>query len=217
MSSLYRDNNELGRGAENARKAYNLREKVSERERFFIEAVYYLDATGELEKSAQTCELWKLTYPRDDVPSRFLGVISWQLGNWEKALEEHREALRLEPNNGYNNTNLSLTYMNLNRLDEAQAVLKQAEERKLEGEGMLAQRYQLAFLKADATQMAQLASVAMGKPGAEDLLLAMQADTEAWYGKLENAHELTRKAMDSAQYRDGKESAAAYQAAEALR
>jgi serine/threonine protein kinase/predicted Zn-dependent protease len=217
MSSLYRDNNELGRGAENARKAYDLREKVSERERFFIEAVYYLDATGELEKSAQTCELWKLTYPRDDVPSRLLGVISWPLGNWEKALEEHREALRLEPYNGYNNTNLGFTYMNLNRVDEAQAVLKQAEERKLVGEGTLAQRYQLAFLKADATQMAQLASVAVGKPRLEDLLLAAQGDTEGWYGKLKNAHELMRRAMDSAQHNDAKERAAAYQAAAALR
>ena len=66
-------------------------------------------------------------------------------------------------------------------------------------------RYQLAFLKGDAAQMAQLASAAMGKPGTEDLLLAAQADTEAWYGKLKNAHELTRRAMDSAQHNDAKE------------
>jgi tetratricopeptide (TPR) repeat protein len=65
--------------------------------------------------------------------------------------------------------------------------------------------------------MAQLASAAMGKPGAEDLLLAVQADTEGWYGKLKNAHELTEWAMDSAEHNDSKESAAAYQAAAALR
>ena len=65
--------------------------------------------------------------------------------------------------------------------------------------------------------MAQLASAAMGKPGAEDLLLAAQADTEGWYGKLKNARELTRRAMDSAQHNDAKETAAAYQAAAALR
>jgi tetratricopeptide (TPR) repeat protein len=75
----------------------------------------------------------------------------------------------------------------------------------------------LAFLKGNAAQMAQLVSTAMGKPGAEDLLLAAQADTEAWYGKLKNAHELTRRAMDSAQRNDAKESAAEYQAAAALR
>jgi tetratricopeptide (TPR) repeat protein len=96
-------------------------------------------------------------------------------------------------------------------------VYKQAEERKLENELLLLNRYQLAFLKGDAAQMAQLVSAAMGKPGAEDLLLATQADTEGWYGKLKNAHELTGRAVDSAQHNDAKESAAAYQATAALR
>jgi len=72
-------------------------------------------------------------------------------------------------------------------------------------------------ITGDAAQMARFAAAAMGKPGAEDLLLAMQADTEGWYGKLKNAHERTRRAMDSAQHNDAKESAAAYQAAAALR
>jgi hypothetical protein len=75
----------------------------------------------------------------------------------------------------------------------------------------------LAFLKGDAARMAQLVSAAMGKPGSEDLLLAMQADTEGWYGKLKKAHELTGRAMDSAQHNDAKESAAGYQAEAALR
>ncbi len=217
MSTLYRDLHEMGRAAENGRKAYELREKVSERERFNIEGEYYLNATGELEKAAQTYELWQQTYPRSDVPYRRLGVISGFLGNWEKALEEWREALRLEPNSVYSYVNLVRAYMTLNRLDEAEAVYKQAEERKLENEHMLQNRYQLAFLKDDAAQMAQLASAAMGKPGYEDLLLAAQANTEGWYGKLKNAGELTGRAMDSAQHHDAKESAAAYQAAAALR
>src|ERR1019366_3635886 len=102
-------------------------------------------------------------------------------------------------------------------LDEAEAVLNQAEERKLEGELLLLGRYQLAFLKGDAAQMAQLVSAAMGKPGTEDVLLASQADTEAWHGRLKNARELTRRAMDSAQHNDAKEAAAMYQAAAALR
>jgi hypothetical protein len=107
--------------------------------------------------------------------------------------------------------------MALNRLDEAEAVFKQAEERKLENELLLRSRYRLAFLKGDETQMAQLISAAMGKPGAEDLLLAAQADTEGWGGKLKKAHELTRRAMASAQRNDAKETAAGYQAAAALR
>ncbi|MGD0414222.1 MAG: protein kinase [Terriglobales bacterium] len=217
MAAVYFDLNEVKRGAENASKAYALREKVSERERFDIEGNYYLTATGELEKATQTFELWQQTYPRDDAPYRHLGFVSNALGNWEKALEELREALRLEPKNATNYLNLGVAYTTLNRLDEADAVYKQAEERNLENEQLLQSRYWLAFLRGDAAQMAQLVSAAVGKPGAEDLLLATQADTEAWYGKLKNAHELTGRAMESAQHNDAKETAASYQAAAALR
>src|SRR5580692_11227635 len=217
MAVAYSDGNEIGRAAEYSRKAHDLREKVSERERFSIDGFYYFIATGELEKAAQTYELWKQTYPRDSIPYANLGYIYFSLGNYEKALEESREALRLEPNNALSYLNVGGGYTDLNRLDEAEAVYKQAEERRLESETLLLGRYQLAFLKGDAPKMAQLASAAMGKQGTEDLLLAARADTEGWYGKLKNAHELTRRAMNSAQHNDAKESAASYQAAAALR
>ncbi len=132
-------------------------------------------------------------------------------------MEEVREAMRLEPNDENSYVNLGDTYANLNRLDEAEAVYNQAEGRKLEAETLLANRYQLAFLKGDGIQMARLVAAAMGKPGTEDLLLAWQADTQAWSGKLTNARKLTRQAMDSALHSDAKETAATYQAAAALR
>jgi eukaryotic-like serine/threonine-protein kinase len=213
----YSNLNEPGLAAKYARKAYELREKVSERERFSIEGFYYLYVTGELEKAAQTYELWQQTYPRNYVPYGNLGIISDNLGNYEKGLTEKQEALRLEPNNVNNYSNLGLAYMNLNRFDEADAVYKQAEDRKLGGEALLLGRYALAFLKGDAAQMERFASAAMGKPGAEDFMLFAQADTQAWYGKLKNARELTRRAMDSAERNDAKESAASYQAESALR
>ncbi len=217
MSEGYWTLNEMGRAAENARKAYDLREKVSERERFYIEGNYYLLATGELEKGAQTYDLWQQTYPRDSFPYIQLGAISGTLGNWEKALEEIREAVRLDPNAGVPYYLLGVDYTSLNRLEEAEAVYKQAEERKLENQLVLQGRYWLAFLKGDAAQMVQLISDAMGKPGSEDLLLAAQADTEGWYGKLKNAQELTGRAMDSAQHNDAKETAAGYRVEAALR
>ena len=217
VSTVYFDLNEVGRATENASRAYELRKKVSERERFAIEGNYYLSATGELEKAAQTYELWQRTYPRDDFPYLMLGITSGLLGNWERALEGWREALRLEPNRVNNYLNLGIAFTSLNRLEEAEAVYKQAEERKVENEWLLQNRYVLAFLKGDTVQMSRLVSAAMGKPGAEDLLLASQADTEGWYGKLKKAHELTGRAMESAQRNDAKETAAAYQAAAALR
>jgi serine/threonine protein kinase/tetratricopeptide (TPR) repeat protein len=213
----YSNVNEIGRASEYARKAYDLREKVSERERFSIEGFYYLIATGEMEKAAQTFELWKQTYPRDELPYGDLGFIYASLGDFEKSLAESREALRLEPNDATNYGNTGNSLVVLNRLDEAEAVYRQAEEHKLEGEVLLVNRYQLAFLKGDKAGMEQSARAAIGKAGAEDLLLAAQADTEGWYGKLKNAHELTRRAMDSAERNDAKESAADYQTAGALR
>jgi tetratricopeptide (TPR) repeat protein len=217
MSTAYFNLDEVGRSAENVRKAYDLREKVSERERLRIEGDYYLIGTGELEKGAQTYDLWQQTYPRDSWPYIQLGFVSGTLGNWEKALEQFREALRLDPNAGVPYYLLGVAYMGLNRLEEAEVVFKRAEERKLENQLVLQGRYWLAFLKGDAAQMAQLTSAAMGKPGAEDLLLAMQADTQGWYGRLKNAHELTGRAMDSALHNDAKETAAGYQAEAALR
>ncbi len=217
LAVIYSNLNQVGRAAEYARKAYELREKVSERERFQIEANYFDTATGELDKAAQCYELWKQTYPKDAVSYRDLGFIYATLGNLEKFLEEVREALRLQPDNAVNYGNLGNAYTSLNRLDEAEAVFKEAEDRKLEGETLFAYRYQLAFLKDDTPKMEQWVSAAMGKPGIEDLLLAEQADTEGWHGKLKGAQELTRRAMDSAEHNDAKETAAAYQAVAALR
>ncbi|MGA9142523.1 MAG: tetratricopeptide repeat protein [Candidatus Acidiferrales bacterium] len=217
LAVCYENLNEAGLAAEYARKAHELREKVSERERFSIEAHYYQFVTGELEKTAQTFEQWQQTYPRNFAPYTNLGVISFILGNYEKALNEYREALRIEPNNLNIYVGLGFTYMSLSRLDEAKAVLKQAEDRKLEGEYLLLNRYELAFLKGDATELDRLASASMREPGTEDFLLSTRSDTLAWFGKFKSARELTRKAMDYAENNGARETAAGYQAESALR
>ena len=217
MSIVYHNMNEVTRSADNARKAFELRDKVSEREKFQIEARYYTNATGELEKAAETFRLWQQTYPKSDPPYRGLAFVAANLGDHEKGLQQRLEALRLEPNNGINYGAVGAEYVALNRLDDAEAVYKQAEDRKLESEDLPLDRYVLAFLKGDTAQMAQVALGAIGKPGTEDLVLASQADTEGWYGRLKNARQLTQHAMDSAERNDAKETAAIYQAAAALR
>ena len=217
MANIYSNLSEVGLAAENARKAYELRGKATERERVAIEGNYYLFVTGELERAARVNELQQQSYPRDKDACINLSAIYSMLGNWEKAVEQAREGMRLEPNDGLSYENLGTQYTSLNRLDEAEAVYKEAQKRKLESESLLLNHYQLAFLQKDSVRMAQTVSAAMGKPGADDLLLAAQADTEGWHGRLKNARELTRRAMDSAQRNDAKETAASYGAAAALR
>ena len=217
LASVYRNLNQAGRAQENLSKAYELRKKVSEWERLSIEGSYYVNITGELEKAAQIYELWQQTYPRKELAYANLALIYSILGNWETVLEPTQEAMRLDPNSLINNNNLASVYTSINRLDEAEAVYKQAEHRKMLVEALLQGRYLVAFLKSDSKQMAQLLSAAMGRAGTEDLLLATQADTEAWHGKLRNANELTLRAMDSAQRNDAKETEATYQVAAALR
>jgi eukaryotic-like serine/threonine-protein kinase len=217
LSTTYGNHREPELAAENIRKAYELRAKVSERERFYIESHYYENGTGELEKAVLVLEQWQQTYPGYYSPYTTLGYIyRTMLGNPEKALEEAREAMRLEPNSALSHSNLAIDYVVLNHLEEAEAVFRQAEERKLEDDPMPSSRYRLAFLKGDTARMAQIASAAMGKPSKEELMLAAQADTEAWYGRLKEARELKRRATDSALHNSGKEAAASYEADGAL-
>ena len=116
---------------------------------------------------AQNLELWRQTYPRDSLAFMWLGFNSVYLGNWEKALDGFREAQRLDPDWVFSYVGVGCADTVLGRLDEAEAVYKQAEERKLESEGLAAGRYALAFLKGDQKQMAQIVSAAMGNPAAE--------------------------------------------------
>ena len=205
------------RKADDARRAYELREKVSERERLYIEATYYLLATGELERAAQVEEVWRQTYPRNDTPYVYLGYTYGTLGDSEKALRESREAVRFDPNNSAAYRNLAFAYQCLNRLDEAEAVYKKAQEHDIGTADLLHDRYQLAFLKRDAEEMRNLAEASAGKPGFEDALLALEGDTAAWNGKFRKARKLNRRAMDSAEHNDARETAAAYKAAAGLR
>ncbi|HUK23187.1 MAG TPA: winged helix-turn-helix domain-containing protein [Terriglobales bacterium] len=216
LSASYLSLNQDGRTAEMARKAYELRSKVSERERFSIEGTYHLYATGNLEKATQIYQSWQQIYPRDYIPALYLGNIYSCLGDWEKALQEREEARRLEPGSAVTYAITGEAYTNLNRLAEAAAVFKLAEERKFENENLSTDYYAFAFAKGDVALQDRLAAAAMGKPGVEDAVLAMQANTEAWFGRMLQARELTRRAMNSAMQHDAKESAAGYEAEEAL-
>ena len=212
LAMVYDNLGENALTTENMRKAYELREKVSEWERLYLEAHYYDRATGELERAAQVYEVWQQTYPRDWVPYNNLRGLYAVFGKYEKALEEGREAVRLEPGNEDNYFGLGHTYIALNRLDEATAVFKQAEERKLEGGGILWGRYVLAFLKDDAREIERLVSSAAGNPGSENELLLWEGLSDGYHGKLRGARESLRGAVDSAERNKATERAAFLQA-----
>src|SRR3989442_5861581 len=202
--------------AENIKKAYDLREQVSEREKYRISSMYYTYVTGELEQASQVYELWAKSYPQDAIPPGNLGDIYFKLGQYEKALNESEEAQRLEPDVvGY--SNLVTAYLALNRPDDAKKAIEQAQERKFEGDTLHWVIYQLAFLKDDTAEMRRQVEWAAGKPGSEDILLSWQSDTEAYYGRLAKARDFSRRAVDAAVRADSKESAAMWQVNAALR
>jgi eukaryotic-like serine/threonine-protein kinase len=203
--------------AENLIKAYELRERVSEREKFYISASYYSNVTGESEKAVQQYELWIQEYPRDEEPNNDLAVIYDFLGQREKANAGYQQSLALNPNDGVTSTNLAQNYIALNRLDEARLTVDRALARKLEYPGLHDVLYTLSFLQNDMAGMQQQVAWAMGKPGAEDAALMQQADTEAYHGRFQKAREFTRQAIESAKQTDAKETAAFYQARAAER
>jgi len=202
--------------AENIKKAYDLRDRVSEREKYRIASLYYGNATGELEQASHVYELWAKSYPEDKVPPSNLGWIYAQLGQYEKALTETQEGMRLQPDLiGYGN--LADMYLSLNRLDDAKKTIEQAQTHNFEGDILHWTIYELAFLEGDSAEMQRQVAWAAGKPGSEDFLLSFQSDTEAYYGHLVKARDFSRRAVAAAVRNDSKETAALWQVNAALR
>jgi len=202
--------------AENIKKAYELRAHVSEHEKYRIEALYYSWVTGELEQATQVYELWSKSYPRDPIPPGNLGYIYTELGQYDKALAATQDSQRLEPDViGY--FNLMGSFLSLNRPDDAQRALNEARAVNYEGEVLHWGIYLLAFYRGDAAEMERQVAWAAGKPGSEDLLLASQADTEAYFGRLVKARDFSRRAVDAAVRANSKETGAFRQTSAALR
>jgi serine/threonine protein kinase/tetratricopeptide (TPR) repeat protein len=217
LAVVYLDLGQASLAAENAKKAYDLRDRVSEREKYRITSLYYSYVTGELEQASQVYELWAKSYPQDPVPPGNLGDTYNQLGEYEKAVSESQEALRLQPNNVVAHGNLAISYFALNRLDAAKKAIEQAQAHQLDGGFLHEVIYELAFLQSDTEEMGRQVRWASGKPGDEDALLSFQSDTEAYYGRLVKARDFSRRAVDAAVRADSKETAALWRVNSALR
>jgi serine/threonine protein kinase/tetratricopeptide (TPR) repeat protein len=218
LGRLYGDIGESGMAADYTRKAYELRGRTTELEKYFISASYHMMVEGNMEKAKQTCEIFAQAYPRSEMPHNFLsGIIYAAFGRYEEAVEEATEAVRLNPNSPISYNVLMATYITLDRLDEAEATYGQALGRKLDHPFCHAGLYEIAFLKNDAAGMAQQVAWAAGRTGMEDLLLGYEADSEAYSGRLEDARDFSRRAVASAEHEEEKETATTYIAASALR
>jgi serine/threonine protein kinase/Tfp pilus assembly protein PilF len=217
LGTNYGNLGQTDRSAENMRKAYEMRDRVSEREKLYIVSHYEHFVTGNLEAARKAYELWTQTYPRDDGPQVNLSAIYGLLGDFDKALVASQEAVKLNPGSGLSYGNLVIGYLNVNRLDEARATAQEAEGRHLDTPSIHLSMYQVDFLQHDAAGMEREAATLMGKPGFEDVMLDNQSDTAACAGQFAKARELTRRAVDSAQRADEKETAAGYEGEGALR
>jgi eukaryotic-like serine/threonine-protein kinase len=202
---------------EYAAKAYQLRDRVSEREKLHISSRYF-GVTGEIEKQTQALGLFAAEYPRDAYIANFeLGGDYANLGQWDKALNSYQDVVGRGITTVESYSNLGAAYILLDRLEEAKSTISEAVTRKLDGGSLRQDMYLLAFLVGDTGQMQQHVAWAAGKPGDEDQLLSTQSDTEAYYGRMGKARDFSRRAVDSAVRADSKEIAAFWQVNAALR
>jgi eukaryotic-like serine/threonine-protein kinase len=218
LGIMENDIGETSLAVEYHRKAYELRDRISEAERYSVTATYYKDVTGNIEKAMEACQLWIQAYPRAYHPHDLMaGIILPVIGQYERAAEEATEAIRLNPDFPVPYAQRIFAYISLNRLDEAKATYAQALERKLNNPIYSFGMYQIAFLQNDAAGMAQQAAKTAGLPGWEDQMLNMEADTAAYSGRLKEARELSRRAIDSAERAGEKDPPAMYSATSSLR
>jgi len=215
LGTSYNNLGETSLAVENIGKAYDLHGRVSEREKFYIESHYYQFVVSDLEKARRAYELWAQTYPRDWVPPSNLTYIYGALGQHDKALAQAREAFRLNEASG--TSNLVNSCLILNRLEEARDMAEEAQAKNFDSPPLHFMLYQLAFLQNDAAGMTHQVAWAASKPGWEDVLLASEADTAAYSGRLGKAREFSRQAVAAAERAEEKETAAGYEDEAALR
>jgi eukaryotic-like serine/threonine-protein kinase len=218
LGRMYGDIGESVLSAENTSKAYGLRDRGSDQERFFISASYEMQVTGNLERAEQTCKLWAQAYPRVAMPHNFLsGIIYPVFGKYDQAVEEVKISIGLDPDFSIPYLILAHREIARDRIDEAENTLQRASERKLEIPAFSILRYKIAFLKGDKTGMEREAAQALGNPALEDLMSDSEGSVWAYFGYLEEGRKMSQRAAELAQQADHRETAALYETEAALR
>ena len=205
-----------GLARDNFTMAYGLRGRVSEREKYMIAARYYSYVSGDLESAIGTYQSWQQAYPRDASAHANLGGYYGALGQYEKAISETLEGIRLNPNAGSNYSNLILAYAALNRFDEAKNAYLQEEAHKIADPVANVNWFGVAFVNGDTAEMDRLEAWFDKRPDDQDIFLSAKSDTEAFAGHVTRAQEFSRRAIQTTLKTFQKETAAQYQLDEAL-
>ena len=217
LAVSYYNLNQMAQASEEIRLAYEAGDRQTVRERLNITTLYYDLAQGDIEKAIDGYRQYIRIYPRDDVALGNLSSEFFVIGEYEQAAKYAEEALKIDPDSAAWYENYSTALLALSRVEDAEKTLREAFSRKLDDAALHANLYSLAFQKGDTALMREQLAWASGKPNGEDSLLAMQADTEAYYGRMKKAREFTRRAVDSAVKAELKESAGVWAVQGAMR
>jgi class 3 adenylate cyclase/Flp pilus assembly protein TadD len=215
LAIAYNNLGQVSAAGENAQKAYDLREHVSEREKLRIAAFYHTYVTGNVDQAIAAYELWAESYSRDALPRAGLASLYAIVGQYGKGIATAQDALRLDSDSAQNYSNLAADYLAVGRLEEARQLLDQAAP-KVDSTVLRLTNYQLAFLQRNAAGMAAQLAWSAHKPG-EGLFLSAESDTAAFYGHLRKAREISARAVETSSRNDMAESAAIWEANAALR
>src|ERR1700730_14407494 len=216
LGAVYRYIDETGLAIQYSRKAYEMRNRASERERFYIESMYF-HGIGDLERADQTCAEWIQAYPNDATPYANLVLSYENKGQYEKALAQAMAELRITREGCVAYTNLVSDYVSLNQPERANAAFEEARSRKVDCQSLRWAKYLASFLGRDTTGMEEQMTWAAATPGAEDYMLSVQSDTEAYFGHLAKAHDTTERSVALARHADSPEAAGYYLVSAALR
>jgi len=197
LGTLYMNLGQLEMGKEHHRKAFALRERVSEPERLYLSYHYYSDVTGELDKHRQTLERWKRIYPQDWEPHLALALLHMSTGQFEQTFAESQEALRLNPDHTLALNGAALGHLLFGRLNEAKTVLTGAIERGIDNATIRLGLYLGAYLDGDTAGMEEQLRAVTGKPGEQELI-GSAADIAASGGRLDEARALNLRATEMA-------------------
>ncbi len=215
LGIMYSNLGETAPAIENIKKAFELRDRVSERERFYITSHYYSSVTREADKAIEILELYTRTYPQDFAAANNLAVAYNIAGQFEKYLEAAREAVRLNPNSALHIGHVGRAFILLQRYEEARDTFEKALARKLDSFAFHVGLYQIAFIQNDKAGMDREIQWANAHPN-EPSMLTLQAIAAAFHGRLSPAREFFRRAAEVALRRNLKGTAAGATAGNAL-